>query len=136
MFNACIEALFKHEYILTPQILSYLKSYTKKYGPSSFEKLKGDIDEYVNKLWIKYNELQAEEEAFNKSEEAKNVSPIARKEFFKACSETNLGFESFYKIIQAFIEEIPNNSPLIDANLLNLIYKTKQHSKQEIRSLG
>jgi len=113
-----------------------MRSFTKKYGPSSFEKIKENIYDFLNKSWSKYNDLLAEEEAFNKSEEAQNFNPLLRKEFFKACSETNLGLDSFYKILLAFIEEIPQDSSLFEGTLLNFIYKTKQHNKQEIRSLG
>lgn len=58
------------------------------------------------------------------------------KEMFRVRSEINLTLESLYKTLLTFIEVMPENSNLLDAHMLQLIYATKKHSKQEIRVLG
>lgn len=67
---------------------------------------------------------------------AADTNPFLMKETFRARSETNLAIDSLYKTLHSFIEGLPEKSKLLDSDLLQIIFKTKNHSKQEIRALG
>lgn len=122
--------MFKNEFACLQQIQNYIKAYTKKHGQDSFLNTREKIYNQLNSHWTKYHSIMEEE---TQSGEA-NV--LLMKETFKARSETNLAIDSLYKTLQSFIEGLPEKSKLLDSDLLQIIFKTKNHSKQEIRALG
>lgn len=106
--------------------MSYIQAYTKKHGQDSFLNVREKIYNQLNSLWAKNGTIMEEE-----TEDQENPFLTNR-----ARSETNLAIESLYKTLSSFIEGLPEKSNLIDAQLLEIIFKSLTHSKQEIRGLG
>jgi len=133
ILNLSIEFLFKNEFGCLQQILSYIQAYTKKHGQDFFLNIREKIYNQLNSLWVKYGSIM-EEEA--QADPNASVNPLLMKETFKTRSETNLAIDSLYKTLLSFIEAFAEKSKFIDTQLLELVCKTKNHSKQEIRGLG
>jgi len=127
--------LFNQEYDSLSEILEYVRAYVKKHGLSTFENFQGKIYEFIEGLWAKNDNLMEEEEPTQTIEQY-NEYPLFRRGLLKLFPDIHLAIESLYKTLLVFIEEMPEDSPLIHNQLLELIYRTKRHSRQEVRALG
>ena len=127
--------LFNQEYDSLSEILGYIRAYVKKHGLSTFENFQGKIYEFIEGLWAKNDNLMEEEEPTQTIEQY-NEYPLFRRGLLKLYPDIHLAIESLYKTLLVFIEEMPEDSPLIHNQLLELIYRTKRHSRQEVRALG
>ncbi len=58
------------------------------------------------------------------------------KERLKARSSINSEIETYYKVLLSMISGLVGNSKLLDESLMEYIYRTQKHNKQEIRSIG
>jgi len=120
--NASIDFLFQNEFGFLQQILNYIQAYTKKHGQDSFLNIREKLYNQMNSLWAQNNSIM--------EEETEDTST------FRARSVTDQALESLYKTLASFIEGFSIKSKLIDSQLLEIISKTLNHSKPEIRTLG
>jgi len=135
MLNRVFEYLFNQEYESLPEILEYIRAYVKKHSLAVFETYQGKIFEFINGLWTK-NDNMIEEEEPEKSIDQYSAYPLFRRGLLKIVPDIHLAIESLYKVLLVFIEEMPENSTLIHTQLLELIYQTKRHPRQEVRAVG
>lgn len=137
MFEYAMNALFHKEFTLLQPITNMISLYTQKHGQTAFQIIQEKLYSSLNEYWEKYDNVMEEEDQNNKQmDPTKPINPMLMKEFFKNRSDVNLTQESLYKALLAFIQALPENSGLLNNNMLELVYKTNRHNKQEMRVLG
>jgi len=134
IFEVAMNILLQEkEFRFREPIYQYIQKYIEKYGEKPIEQTKESLFEHIETSWKKYEDFIEEEASQPKTIES---NPLIYKEKLKARSNINQEIEAYYKILSAMLNSLGNDSKILDEKVLAIIYRTQNHDKQEIRSLG